>query len=187
MPASPSSKTAAGRERILAAAAELFAERGFDRTSTARLAAAAGVPQGLIFYHFGTKEELLHAIVRERSGQVLADLAPPETPGDPYAAIAVLWSRMRGQLGKEDPVHRIVIREADNHPELYVRALEIYDSIADSVARYLVRATGRTGEPTTRDRVAARVLVTTSATASVTGCDDLSATEIAGLVLDGLR
>ena len=47
------------RERILAAAERLFAERGFDHTSTALVAAEARVPQGLIFYHFKTKMELL--------------------------------------------------------------------------------------------------------------------------------
>ena len=34
------------RERILTAAGQLFAERGFDRTPTARIAAKAGVPHG---------------------------------------------------------------------------------------------------------------------------------------------
>ena len=46
--------TPSAQERILAAAEKLFAERGFDRTSTARIATEAGVPHGLIFYHFKT-------------------------------------------------------------------------------------------------------------------------------------
>ena len=52
----PGDRTARGR--ILAAAERLFAERGFDHTSTALIAAEARVPQGLIFYHFKTKMEL---------------------------------------------------------------------------------------------------------------------------------
>src|SRR6266849_6174466 len=46
------------RGRILAAAERLFAERGFDHTPTALIAAEARVPQGLIFYHFKTKMDL---------------------------------------------------------------------------------------------------------------------------------
>lgn len=54
------------RERILDAAEQLFAERGYAGAATKRIAAAAGVPEGLIFYHFGTKRALLHALIAER-------------------------------------------------------------------------------------------------------------------------
>lgn len=54
------------RERILDAAEELFAERGYAGAATKRIAEAAAVPEGLIFYHFGTKRALLHALIAER-------------------------------------------------------------------------------------------------------------------------
>ena len=69
------------RDRILEAAERLFAEQGFDRTSTARIAAAASVPHGLIFYHFKTKMDLLLAVVRDREVLALDNLLPPPDTG----------------------------------------------------------------------------------------------------------
>jgi AcrR family transcriptional regulator len=50
--------------RIIHAATNLFAERGFDATSTNAIAVEARVPSGLIFYHFHTKEALLDEIFK---------------------------------------------------------------------------------------------------------------------------
>ena len=54
------------RQAIIETAERLFAEHGYDATSTARIAHEAGVPSGLVFYHFATKLDLLLAIVHER-------------------------------------------------------------------------------------------------------------------------
>ena len=56
-------KTLTGaRERILASARQLFAQHGFEGTSTKDIAAHAGVPSGLVFYYFETKDALIEAI-----------------------------------------------------------------------------------------------------------------------------
>jgi TetR/AcrR family transcriptional regulator len=46
------------RERVLDAALELFADRGFDGASTRDIAAKAGVAQPLLNYHFRSKDDL---------------------------------------------------------------------------------------------------------------------------------
>lgn len=46
------------REQILQAASDLFAERGFDRTTMRRVADRAGVDPALIYHYFPNKEEL---------------------------------------------------------------------------------------------------------------------------------
>ncbi len=51
------------RERILRAALETFSERGFDGARTRDIAARAGVPLGLLQYHFGGKAKLWRASV----------------------------------------------------------------------------------------------------------------------------
>jgi AcrR family transcriptional regulator len=177
-----------GRERILAAAEELFAEHGFDGTSAARLARAAAVPQGLIFYHFGTKQNLLLALVRERADTALTSLLPEVPPGDVRAAVAELWRRLRDQLGTPSRLHRIVFRELDTHPELRAHALQFEQRIIDEVAGYLAAACGRTG-PTPADVAAARLLTVTSSVAAIThgdGGHGIDPDVVAGLLVDGL-
>jgi TetR/AcrR family transcriptional regulator len=51
----------ATRADILTAAEQIFAEKGFARASTQEVAAAAGVSQSQIHYHFGSKEALWEA------------------------------------------------------------------------------------------------------------------------------
>ena len=57
---------AARREQILETALKLFAERGFDATSTRQIAREAGIAEGLIFHYFPTKASLLTAILEDR-------------------------------------------------------------------------------------------------------------------------
>lgn len=63
------------RERILAAALSSFAERGFDGTTTRRIAAQADVNLGLIQYYFGGKLELWRAAVDRAFEELHAALA----------------------------------------------------------------------------------------------------------------
>jgi AcrR family transcriptional regulator len=52
------------REDIAAAAAHLFAERGFDRTSLRAIAAEAGVDPALITHYFGSKQRLFVEVIQ---------------------------------------------------------------------------------------------------------------------------
>lgn len=53
------------RVAIMQAAFRLFGKVGYAKATMKDIAAEAGVAQGLIGYHFGTKEALLVAVVRE--------------------------------------------------------------------------------------------------------------------------
>lgn|GEM_PF-2568200 len=53
------------RTAIMQAAYRLFGKVGYAKATMKDIAAEAGVAQGLIGYHFGTKEALLVAVVRE--------------------------------------------------------------------------------------------------------------------------
>jgi AcrR family transcriptional regulator len=52
---------------IIASAAALFGEKGFNGTKTREIAARAGVSEALIFKHFPSKEDLYAAILAEES------------------------------------------------------------------------------------------------------------------------
>jgi TetR/AcrR family transcriptional regulator len=63
---------AATREALLAAAADLFAERGYEGVPVWAIAEKAGVNKAMISYHFGGKRNLYLAIVEA----TFADIVP---------------------------------------------------------------------------------------------------------------
>ncbi|MCZ8159106.1 MAG: CerR family C-terminal domain-containing protein [Rhizobiaceae bacterium] len=63
------------RQRLVAAALDLFGRKGFEGVGAREIAAAAGTPLGAISHHFGTKEALYRAaleLVRQNMGASLA-------------------------------------------------------------------------------------------------------------------
>ncbi|WP_248958324.1 TetR/AcrR family transcriptional regulator [Sphaerisporangium perillae] len=50
------------RQRLLAEATRLFAEKGFESTSVQEVVAAAGVTKGAMYHYFGSKDDLLQEI-----------------------------------------------------------------------------------------------------------------------------
>lgn len=60
------------RSRLLAAAVEAFAAKGFHGTTTRDIAAAAGMSPAALYVHHRSKEELLHAISSEGHRRTLA-------------------------------------------------------------------------------------------------------------------
>jgi AcrR family transcriptional regulator len=64
-------RSARTRERILQAATEVFARRGFHGARVADIAEAAGIAYGLVYHHFRNKDEILAAIFAERWSRYL--------------------------------------------------------------------------------------------------------------------
>lgn len=60
------------RQRVLAAANMLFSSRGFSSTGTADIAREADVSEGSIFYHFGSKKNLLAELGRSYGEAMIA-------------------------------------------------------------------------------------------------------------------
>jgi TetR/AcrR family transcriptional regulator len=96
------------RDKIVAAALEAFAERGLDGARTRDIAARAGVNQGLITYHFSSKEQLWKAA---------ADRI--------FALLGEEFGRRLEALNDVEPVARLravarhFVRFAAAHPELH--------------------------------------------------------------------
>ena len=70
------------REALLDAAVALFADRGVAATTSAGIAARAGVTPAMVHYHFRNRERLLDAVVAERlakfPARVFGELAPAD-------------------------------------------------------------------------------------------------------------
>ncbi|NBM17407.1 TetR/AcrR family transcriptional regulator [Streptomyces sp. GC420] len=71
--------------RLLVAAVEAFAERGYHATTTRDIAGRAGMSPAALYIHYKTKEELLHTICRTGHGKAL-QILDAAAAGDGTAA-----------------------------------------------------------------------------------------------------
>jgi AcrR family transcriptional regulator len=53
------------RGRLLDCAAQLFRQKGYERTTVRDIASAVGIQSGSIFHHFSSKEDILRAVMSE--------------------------------------------------------------------------------------------------------------------------
>lgn len=89
-----SRKGAATRERILAAAEELFLQRGYAGTAVDDLLAATGLTKGAFFHHFTGKADLARAVVERYAERDFAQFDA--------------WSAQADRLS-DDPLERVLI------------------------------------------------------------------------------
>ncbi|WP_051791636.1 TetR/AcrR family transcriptional regulator [Amycolatopsis jejuensis] len=59
-------------DRILRVAAEIFARKGYHGTGVAEIGDAAGIKRGALYYHIGSKEELLYDLSKQHIDEALA-------------------------------------------------------------------------------------------------------------------
>ena len=98
-PLTPERRRQLTRDTLVAAAAELFARRGFHAASLDDIAATAGFTKGAIYSNFGSKEDLLLAVVEQRGDEMLSAMweahqakgaVHPHEPG----GAAATWRRI---------------------------------------------------------------------------------------------
>ena len=93
------SRSAVGRDGVLDIAARLFREQGYGSVSLRKIAEAAGIKAGSIYYHFGSKDEIVAAVldagirvVHASMRDAITDL-PADTDGE-----TILRSAIRAHL-----------------------------------------------------------------------------------------
>nr|WP_315465756.1 TetR/AcrR family transcriptional regulator [uncultured Rhodoferax sp.] len=107
---------------LLAAALELFVEKGFAATRAEEVAKRAGVSKGTLFLYFSSKEELFKAVVRENIsgrfsewGEELESFQGNSAELLRYCLIA-WWERVGST--KASGISKLMMSEAGNFPEL---------------------------------------------------------------------
>jgi AcrR family transcriptional regulator len=146
------------RARILEAAGQLFADRGYDGVSVRALAKRAGVNAAAINYHFGGKEGLYHAVIRK----LIDDTEPKFGPmvvrlragvagaGGDRAALAVVASRLVSGLLRNilssETLHwqmPILLRESQQPSKAFATLMaDRIDPVHDAIAELVGAATG---------------------------------------------
>ena len=122
----PAPHAEATRRRIVDAAVKAFSDEGFEAASTRRIAQAAGVEQGLLTYHFPTKDRLWRAAA-DRVFEVLRG-----SVGEQVARVAALPAEAQAREGI-----RAYVRTMAGHPEFF-RFIVDAGNRSDARQRWLV-------------------------------------------------
>ena len=104
-------------ETLLEVAVTVFTERGYDRTSMADLATAAGLSKSSIYHHVQGKEELLALALDRALDALFAVLAQPQATTGP--AVDRLTQVVRGTVNAlidELPYVTLLLRVRGNSP-----------------------------------------------------------------------
>ena len=148
------------RERILIEASRLFAEQSYHGTTTREIAAAVGISQPSLFFHFETKKAILEELCR-------LDLVPAVSrmenlvvaSGSPAGKLfATVVGEVRVILGWPYDLRAHLSFEVLNDPDLAVYR-ELSDRF-DHMVHLLIRAGQEEGEFLPVDPALAHHLVT---------------------------
>ncbi|MFE3873924.1 TetR/AcrR family transcriptional regulator [Kitasatospora sp. NPDC059146] len=129
------------REAISHAATRLFIERGFDRTTVAEVATAAGVAKMTVTNHFPRKEDLFFDMHEELAGR-LARTVAERAPGE--SALAALRRDCLAGLDRHDPRLGFsgpdFARTVAESPALGARLRELHELSETALAEALAEA-----------------------------------------------
>ena len=137
------------RERVVAAAAKVFARRGYHRATVDEIASEAGFTIGALYSNFAGKQELFLAIadrqVEQRAGEFRAIAEVAEGEGDASSEAA---AQFRNVL-EADPDWPLLFYEfwslSVRNPELQGELAKRRDAIRDALAETLERVAKRHG------------------------------------------
>jgi len=116
---SPKEEAALNRkEQILEAAAALFADNGYYKTTTADVARAVGVTQPYVFHFFKTKESLYLAVLEQAYQRIYHAFSTVEAPPEELAeAMGMAFFHLLGSHRNEI----LLVMTAFATPEASVR------------------------------------------------------------------
>ena len=126
------------RQKIIDAAARVYAEFGFRGATTRRIAERAGVNEVSLFRHFGSKEALIAEVVRHWA--TAGDPQPlPEIPRDPERELGEWASAHLARLRASRSFIRKTMGEVEERPEMACLVCEGAQGRARELKEYMMR------------------------------------------------
>jgi AcrR family transcriptional regulator len=100
------------RESILDAATEVFMESGFSGARVDEIARRAKANKAMIYYHFGSKQDLYRAVLLRLFGEVLAEIARLKaSDAPPGEKLRALYTRVAAHFEAKRALPHIMLRE----------------------------------------------------------------------------
>ena len=126
------------RERILEAAARVYALHGFRGATTRLIAIEAGVNEVTLFRLFGSKAQLFDELLEHRlRSTAVTEL--PAVPADPEQEVTAWCTATLTQMRESRSVLRKMIGEMEERPDAALSACEGPHCAAEALAGYLGR------------------------------------------------
>ena len=105
------------RQRIIHAAARVYAQHGWRGATTRRIAEEAGVNEVTLFRQFGSKDALLDLMMQECS-RIKQEATFPQEPVDPEQELLDWVSAHHSALVSMRPIVRQMMSDAENRPDV---------------------------------------------------------------------
>ncbi len=115
--------TLSARDHILDAAESLFASKGFGPSTIKEIGARAGLNPALLYYYFGSKEELYQAVLRRLGEGLVARGSAAFEAATPAEAIRSLVNAQLEFLRAHPNVPKLVVRELVDHDAHHAQAV----------------------------------------------------------------
>jgi len=122
------------RQRILAAARELFAERGLG-VSLDDIAHRAGVGVGTVYRRYPDKEQLIDAIFEERLHEILDVASESLQMTDPWLAVVHFLQRALELQCEDRALKEVFLSTSSGHERLEIGRLQIEPLVAEALRR----------------------------------------------------
>lgn len=156
------------RERILEAAARVYAKHGFKGATTRLIAIEAGVNEVTLFRTFGSKGALLEAVLIQHVSKLDAPTLPAD-PVDPRREVSAFIESNLQKIAEMRPLLLHSMSEFEDRPEAHEFACRGRTQVHDTITTYIrqLQAKGL-ADPQTDADVAA-LMLTGTVTSDVMG------------------
>ncbi len=132
------------RRQLLEASVKCFADHGYQGTTTAQLAKAAGISEPVLYQHFASKHDLFVAMLGQVGKEVLHEwrkaIAPLKMPLDQLRVLLRLNPAIADPRGKQ--LYRVIFaaQVEFNEPEIQAALRAHYQQYAQFLIKVIHRA-----------------------------------------------
>jgi AcrR family transcriptional regulator len=138
------------RATILTAAANAFAEHGYEKASQNRIIAEAGISKGAFYYYFDDKEDLYTTVLTSALERLIESVGPPQE----VASVEEYWQqchriyRRSLHFWQEEPTTAALVRRLDRGDGPSIKAFANLRQLTDGFWRQFVVLGQRVGAVT---------------------------------------